>query len=126
MNDVEIYLVKNLEHLDLIIEQVANLIPIGYFYRPDVNNAHFSALRAEIKALKSKSQSSAYKGDSTVDKALKQLHNRYDKELGEVAKTNRQLFVEALQSETDEMKVACLYNVISYYKLLKNLRTFNN
>lgn len=49
--------IKNIEHLDLIIDQVLILLPESFFYKPDINSAYFKGLRSEISEVKQKMNS---------------------------------------------------------------------
>lgn len=123
---VEEYLIKNIEHLDFIIDQVLILLPESFFYKPDINNAYFKGLRSEISEVKQKMNSMAYRYDKGARKTYLELLKRYDWELSQRAEENRQSMLVGLKQEDEGMKLACLFNLILYYRLLDRLRTFNN
>lgn len=126
MAKVEEYLVRNFDHLDLIVEQVVDLIPLSYFYKQEVSTDYFVAFRRENERLAIKSRSFAYKNDRNVERKYKNEIKRYEQELNMIGEKNRQEFKEWLLSESDELKCAVLFNLISHFRILKYLRSFNN
>lgn len=125
VDEVERYLVKNMAHLDLILEQVVILLPESYFYKPEIKEEYFLSIRQELDLLRRQSLSVAYRYDKRLLSKYIQLNRKYEEELKKVSAINRQKFLEDLLVETEEITVICLYNLIRYYKLLKHLRTFN-
>lgn len=126
MAKVEEYLVRNLDHLDLIVEQVVALMPLSYFYKQEVSTDYFVAFRRENECLAIKSRSFAYQSDRNVERKYKSEIKRYNQELNMIGEKNRQDFKQWLLSESDELKCAVLFNLISHFKLSKYLRSFNN
>lgn len=119
------YLIKNIEQLDLIVDQVCFLVPASFFYKPDINQEYFLSFRQDLEEMRRRSQSIAYRQDGYIKNNYLRRLRQYNEELDLTALKNREEFVSILKGETDEMKVACLYNLIRYYKLLPHLRTFN-
>lgn len=70
--------------------------------------------------------SMAYRYDKGARKAYLELQKRYDWELSQKAEENRQLMLVGMKQEDEGVKLACLFNLILYYRLLDRLRTFNN
>lgn len=126
MDKIEQYLIRNLEHLDLIIEQVVVLMPLSYFYAQAVRQPYFTAFRQELDFLDKKCSSYAYRNDKNAQRKYKERLTRYQTELEEVGEKSRQEFLAWLLCEDDEVKSIVLFNMISRFRLLKYLRSFNN
>lgn len=122
--DVETYLATNIEHIDLIIEQVVFLLPKSYFYTPEINQSEFLIKRKELGDCRVKMQFSAYRNDKSLYSRYKRLLAEYEKALLELSINKRSQLQEELLSETLETKCACMFSLIQEYKLLKHLRVF--
>ncbi|MBF0777870.1 hypothetical protein [Streptococcus cuniculi] len=122
--DVEAYLAKNIEHIDLIIEQVVFLLPKSYFYTPEINQSEFLAKRQELADCRKKLQFSAYRNDKSLHGRYKRLLVEYEKALLELSINKRSQLQEELLAETLEIKCACMLSLIQEYELLKHLREF--
>ncbi|MGT2896011.1 hypothetical protein ACVRZR_06475 [Streptococcus entericus] len=125
VDPIETYLATNIDQLDLIIHQVVSLLPDAYFYKSELRSTDFVARRQSLDLLSQKSRSLAYKGDKSIKYTYKKEVKDYEIALAKEAEKQRSNFLTTLLSETDDVKAACLYNLISYYRLLKHLRTFN-
>lgn len=124
IEQIEFYLAKNIDNLDLIIEQVCLLLPATYFYRPEIDGGEFASMRQRIDELRKKQRFSAYRFDKSIQRTCKELVSKYEASLAQLAVVKRQSLCDELLQESDEMKVACLISLIHQYHLLKYLRTF--
>ena len=127
MNKVELieqYILKHIDKLDFIIEEVLFLLPDSYFYKPEINQGVLLDMRDELENLAKKKKFPAFRNDRNVDYQYKKLYSKYNASLAALAVKKRQSLKDELLSETDEMKIACLISLISSYKLLHRLRTY--
>lgn len=124
VTDIETYLATNIEHIDLIIEQVIFLLPKRYFYTPEINQSEFLGKRQELDECRRKLQFSAYRNDKSLHSRYKRLVTEYEKALLELSIKKRSQLQEELLAESLEIKCACMLSLIQEHKLLKHLRLF--
>ncbi len=125
MNEIEDYLARNIENIDLIIEQVVFLLPESYFYKPEIRTGHFLELRQKMDDVSKKMRFWAYRGDRGLTQTLKRLQHQYEVEIKNLAIRKRRELQDDLLMESLEMQCACMISLISNFKLLKHLRTFD-
>ncbi|MGT2712271.1 hypothetical protein [Streptococcus oriscaviae] len=125
MNEIEDYLARNIENIDLIIEQVVFYLPESYFYKPEIQSGRFLELRQGMDEVTKKMKFWAYRGDRGLTQTLKKLQREYAVELKNLAIRKRRELQDELLLESLEMQCACMISLISTFKLLKHLRTFD-
>lgn len=121
---IEEYLIKHIDKLDFIIDDVLFLLPDSYFYTPEIHQREFSIMREELNMLIRKKNFSAYRSDKNIDYQYKKLLKKYNASLLTLAVKKRSELREELLVETDEMKCACLITLINQYNLLARLRAY--
>lgn len=126
VDEVEVYLVRNLDRLDLIVDCVVNVLPQSYFYKSSLNDPEIASARRERDSYARMLNSTAYRYDRAVKRKHQVSVDKYQDLLKQVADANKEDFVSAVKEWPDEMKALCLYNLIRYYKLTKHMRSFND
>lgn len=124
VNDIETYLVSNMDYIDLIVEQVIFLLPQTYFYKPEINQSEFLTKRQALEDCRKKLNFSAYRSDKSLHSCYKKMVSEYEKALLELSIKKRRQLQEELLAETLEVKCACMLSLIQEYRLLKHLRLF--
>lgn len=121
---IEEYLVKHIDKLDFVVDDVLFLVPDSYFYTPEIHQREFSMVREELNMLIRKKNFSAYRSDKNIAYQYKKLLKKYNASLLTLAVKKRSELREELLAETDEMKCACLITLIKKYNLLSRLRAY--
>lgn len=124
VNEVEEYVIRNVEYIDLIVEQVCLLLPNRYFYKPEIEQGELLLLRREMKELENKIHSLAYSKDKYVKREFFLKQKEYDSQLLQLVVQKRQQLLDELLEETLEMKMACVISLVVEHKLMKMLRSF--
>ena len=124
MRTVEQYLARNLENIDLIIEQVIFLLPDSYFYKPEINQGELMELRYNLDSYRAKLNFWAFKNDRSTQHRYAEALAKYNEQLSILASEKRKVLNDELLQETLEVKCACMMNLIRQYRLLKRLRTY--
>lgn len=124
MNDIEQYLVKHLENIDLIVKQVVFLLPDSYFYKPEIDRDELLELRHELASLRAKLNFWAFRNDRGVQHKYNETLKMYNECLSELASQKRENLYEELLAETIEVKCACMLTLIRHYRLIGRLRTY--
>ncbi|HEM3553414.1 TPA: hypothetical protein U1B51_002332, partial [Streptococcus suis] len=60
---IEEYLVKQIDKLDFVIDDVLFLMPDSYFYPPEIHQGELSAIRNQLNTLIRKKNFPAYRHD---------------------------------------------------------------
>ena len=123
MRTVEQYLARNLENIDLIIEQVIFLLPDSYFYKPEINQGELMELRYNLDSYRAKLNFWAFKNDRSTQHRYAEALAKYNEQLSILASEKRKVLNDELMQETLEVKCACMMNLIRQNRLLKRLRT---
>lgn len=121
---IEAYLVKHIDKLDLIIDDVLFLLPDSYFYPPEIHSGELLAIRKELYALIQKKNFAAYKNDNNLEHQYKKMVDKYTTSLSDLVVRKRRQLREELLSETIEIKCACMLSLIKKYHLLSRLRAY--
>ncbi|HEM6067773.1 TPA: hypothetical protein U2B78_000899 [Streptococcus suis] len=124
MNTIEQYLVRNLDNIDLIVEQVIFLLPDSYFYKPEINQGELMELRYDLDSYRAKLNFGAFKNDRGIQHRYAEALAKYNEQLSILASEKRKALNDELLQETLEVKCACMMNLIRQYRLLKRLRTY--
>ncbi|MGO0093107.1 hypothetical protein ACTMS5_01395 [Streptococcus suis] len=124
MNNIEQYLARNLDNIDLIIEQVIFLLPDSYFYKPEINQGELMELRYDLDSYRAKLNFWAFKNDRSTQHRYAETLEKYNEQLSILASEKRKALNDELLQETLEVKCACMMNLIRQYRLLKRLRTY--
>lgn len=112
----------DLEELDSILIRAVILIPDREFYHEFIKNAHFEAVRTEIRLLRDKVNSTFYRAERVVRSRLKRHVRAYQEELHcEVAEIKQEI-VEDLLLHDRTYKELYLEEVISKHRLLPYLK----
>ncbi|HEM3613004.1 TPA: hypothetical protein U1C34_001917 [Streptococcus suis] len=121
---IEEYLVKQIDKLDFVIDDVLFLMPDSYFYPPEIHQEELSAIRDQLNTLIRKKNFPAYRHDRNIDYQYNKLLKKYEASLSALAVKKRSQLREELLVETDEMKCACMISLIKEYNLLGRLRAY--
>ncbi|MFI3102309.1 hypothetical protein ACTGUR_10900 [Streptococcus suis] len=124
MNTIEQYLVRKLDNIDLIVEQVIFLLPDSYFYKPEINQGELMELRYDLDSYRAKLNFWAFKNDRGIQHRYAEALAKYNEQLSILASEKRKVLNDELLQETLEVKCACMMNLIRQYRLLKRLRTY--
>ena len=124
MNNIEQYLARNLDNIDLIIEQVIFLLPDSYFYKPEINQGELMELRYDLDSYRANLNFWAFKNDRSTQHRYAETLEKYNEQLSVLASQKRIALNDELLQETLEVKCACMMNLIRQYRLLKRLRTY--
>lgn len=121
---IEQYLVKHIDKLDFVIEQVLFLVPDSYFYTPEIKQDELLVIRQELDDLIKKMNFPAFRGDKSLISQHRRKLSNYNTTLKNLAIKKRQELQDELLGESDGMKVACLISLIKQFNLLSRLRTY--
>ncbi|HEM3612997.1 TPA: hypothetical protein U1C24_002139 [Streptococcus suis] len=124
MSNVEEYLVKHLDNIDLIIEQVVFLLPESYFYKPEINQGELLELRRTLDSLRSKLNFWSFRNDKGTLHKYNKVLKKYNEQLLSLVSQKRTALHDELLQETLEVKCACMMNLIRQYRLISRLRTY--